>query len=79
MYNVCNCINSNVTMTDNDVLHKGSSHLHTHINKSYKTKTNIQIPVTTYVESYHMRLKTKSCRFNIILILFYNNTTAYSG
>ena len=35
-------------MTDNDVLHKGSSHLHTHINKSYKTKTNIQIPVTTY-------------------------------
>ena len=37
-----------LTMTDNDVLHKGSSHLHTPINKSYKTKTNIQIPVTTY-------------------------------
>ena len=31
------------------------------------------------VESYHTRLKTRSCRFNIILILFYNNTTAYSG
>ena len=37
-----------LTMTDNDVLHKGSLHLHTHINKSYKTKTNIQITVTTY-------------------------------
>ena len=44
-----------LTMTDNDVLHKGSSHLHTHINKSYKTKTNIQIPVTTYCAhiTYH--------------------------
>ena len=38
-------------MTDNDVLHKGSSHLHAHINKSYKTKTTIQIPATTYCHS----------------------------
>ena len=47
-------------MTDNDVLHKESSHLITHINKSYKTKTNIQKPVTIPIVhiSHSLSLRT---------------------
>ena len=42
-------------MTDNDVLHKGSSHLHTHINKSYKTKTNYYTNTSNYLLcTYHI-------------------------
>ena len=45
-------------MVDNHVLHKGSSTLHTHINKSYKTKNNTQIPIT------------KHTKFNLIINIF---------
>ena len=45
-------------MVDNHVLHKGSSNLHTHINKSYKTKNNTQIPIT------------KHTKFNLVINIF---------
>ena len=47
-----------LTMVDNHVLHKGSSNLHIHINKSYKTKNYTQIPIT------------KDNKFSLIINIF---------
>ena len=43
-----------ITMTDNDVLHKGSSHLYTHINKSYKTRDKYTNTSNYLLCTYHI-------------------------
>ena len=47
---MCTSKNNITYYVDIHVLHKGSSNLHTHNNKSYKTKNNTQLPITKHTK-----------------------------